>query len=86
MKHFIRYILFFGMLSSALSQTDSITVLEEVMVVPPKLKEFSTGQTLTSLQDSLLLQNKPSLISALNFNTPIYLKENGLGMGGFTFI
>jgi len=80
MKHFIRYILFFGMLSSAFSQTDSITVLEEVMVVPPKLKEFSTGQTLTSLQDSLLLQNKPSLISALNFNTPIYFKENGLGM------
>ena len=80
MKNFIRYILFFGVLNSAFSQTDSITVLEEVLVIPTKLKEFSTGQTLTSLQDSLLLQNKPSLISALNFNTPIYFKENGLGM------
>ena len=80
MKHFIRYILFFWVLNSAFSQTDSITVLEEVLVIPTKLKEFSTGQTLTSLQDSLLLQNKPSLISALNFNTPIYFKENGLGM------
>ncbi len=80
MKHFISYILFLGVLNSAFSQTDSITVLEEVLVIPTKLKEFSTGQTLTSLQDSLLLQNKPSLISALNFNTPIYFKENGLGM------
>ncbi|MBW2960603.1 TonB-dependent receptor plug domain-containing protein [Mesonia aestuariivivens] len=80
MKHFISYILFLSAVSTAFSQTDSITVLEEVLVIPTKLEEFSTGQTLTSLSDSLLLQNKPSLISALNFNSPIYFKENGLGM------
>ena len=80
MKHFLSYILFLGVIASAYSQTDSITVLEEVVLVPTKLKEFSTGQTLTTLSDSLLLQNKPSLTSVLNYNTPIYFKENGLGM------
>ncbi|SHI51139.1 iron complex outermembrane recepter protein [Mesonia phycicola] len=80
MKHFLSYILLLGVIASAFSQTDSITVLEEVLVVPTKLKEFSSGQTLTTLSDSLLLQNKPSLTSVLNYNTPIYFKENGLGM------
>lgn len=61
------------------SQSDSITVLEEVLL-DAKLKDFSTGQTLLHLSESEVKQNRPLLTNLLNFHTPIYFKENGLGM------
>lgn len=63
----------------AFSQTDTINVLDEVLI-DAKLKVFSTGQHILSISDSVTRKNRPSLTSVLNYNTPIYFKENGLGM------
>lgn len=76
------YILFFGLLCGlpTLAQNDTINVLNEVFLTDTKLKDFSTGQQVTVLNDSVLKKNGALLTSALNFNTNIYFKENGLGM------
>ncbi|WBL27177.1 TonB-dependent receptor plug domain-containing protein [Zunongwangia sp. HGR-M22] len=66
--------------SKIFSQTDNITVLDTVLLSDDKLEKFSTGQHITSLSDSLLTRNNPLLTEVLSFNTPIYFKENGLGM------
>lgn len=77
MKNYF-YVLFLSF-SCSFSQYDSITVLEEVLI-DTKLNVFSTGQTLLKLSDSVAKQNPPLLSSLLNFNTPVYFKENGSGM------
>lgn len=76
------YILFLGLLCSlpVFAQNDTINVLDEVFLTDTKLKDFSTGQQVTVLNDSVLKKNGALLTSALNFNTNIYFKENGLGM------
>ncbi|PKD16984.1 TonB-dependent receptor [Salegentibacter salinarum] len=76
------YILFLGLLCSltSLAQNDTVNVLDEVFLTDKKLKDFSTGQQVTVLNDSVLKKNGALLTSALNFNTNIYFKENGLGM------
>ena len=66
--------------SKLFSQSGEITVLDTVMLSDEKLVKFSTGQHVTRLSDSLLRFNNPLLTEVLNFNTPIYFKENGLGM------
>lgn len=45
-----------------------------------KLRDFSVGQTLQELPDSLLLKNPANLTAVLQYYTPVYFKENGLGM------
>ncbi|UJH91971.1 hypothetical protein LZ575_04870 [Antarcticibacterium sp. 1MA-6-2] len=64
----------------AIAQPDSITVLEEVFLVDTRLKDFSTGQTVIKISDSATKHTRPLLTSLLNFNTPIFFKENGNGM------
>ena len=66
--------------SKLFSQSGEITVLDTVMLSDEKLVKFSTGQHVARLSDSLLRFNNPLLTEVLNFNTPIYFKENGLGM------
>ncbi len=77
-QFYIFIILLFQVLSGQ-AQLDSITELGEV-VVDSKLQNFSTGQTLINLPDSLTRGTSPLLTSVLNFYTPVYFKENGLGM------
>lgn len=76
------YILLLGYIfvAPAFGQTDTINVLDEVFLTDTKLKDFSTGQQVSVLNDSVLKKNGALLTSALNFNTNIYFKENGLGM------
>jgi len=62
------------------AQKDSINWLDEVLLIDTKLQKFSTGQHIRKLSNSLLKQNKPRLTDVLNYNTPIYFKENGRGM------
>jgi len=64
----------------ATAQNDSINWLDEVRLSDSRLKEFSTGKHIQQLSDSLLTKNQPQLTQVLNFNTPIYFKENGRGM------
>ena len=82
MKNRQFYILFLGLLCGLplWAQNDTINVLDEVFLTDIKLRDFSTGQHVSVLNDSVLKKNGALLTSALNFNTNIYFKENGLGM------
>ena len=62
------------------AQHDAITHLEPVLIADNVLKKFSNSQLVTTLNDSVLAKNQPSLTSLLNFNSTIYFKENGLAM------
>lgn len=62
------------------AQSKKITVLDTVLLQNDKLDALSLGQHVTKLSDSILYRNEPLLTEVLRFNTPIYFKENGLGM------
>ena len=62
------------------AQQDPIA-LDDVVVGDAQLRKFSDTQNIISLNDSVLLRNKSSLTALLQFNSPIYFKENGLGSG-----
>ncbi|HCW63432.1 MAG TPA: TonB-dependent receptor, partial [Leeuwenhoekiella sp.] len=62
------------------AQDSLLTNLDSVYVTDVKLKNYSTGRTVLQLSDTLTQKNRPLLTNTLNFNTPIYFKENGLGM------
>lgn len=64
---------------SILGQNDTI-VLQEVVISDAFLQKYSTTKTVTNLNDSIIRKSVSSLTSLLNFNSPIYFKENGLGM------
>ncbi|NUY81992.1 TonB-dependent receptor [Flavobacterium sp. MAH-1] len=78
-----RKLLFIGFLflcQPLLAQQDSIA-LTEVVVGDVQLRKFSETQNVISLNDSVLRRNNSSLATLLQFNSPIYFKENGLGSG-----
>lgn len=61
------------------AQNDTIQ-LEESNLSERKVIRTSQTQNVIALSDSVLKRSQPSLTSLLNFNTPIYFKENGAGM------
>jgi len=63
-----------------LAQHDSIVPLREVTVSDALLRKFSQTQSVAVLNDSVIAKNAASLTALLNYNAPIYFKENGLGM------
>jgi len=63
-----------------MAQTDSVYVMEEVVITDTQLKNFSQSQTVQLINDSVIRRNRPSLTSLLQYNSVIYFKENGLGM------
>ena len=77
-KILVLAILFYTAIAAA--QERNVTSLDSVYLTDTKLKEYSTGQNQIVLSDSVLRQNRALLTNTLNFNTPIYFKENGLGM------
>ncbi|GHA34933.1 TonB-dependent receptor [Salinimicrobium marinum] len=78
LRHYTLLLLLLQVLSVS-GQKDSINVLEEVLI-DAKLNVFSTGQTVLSIPDSITKRSRPLLASILKYNTPVYFKENGLGM------
>ncbi|WP_417886777.1 TonB-dependent receptor plug domain-containing protein [Zunongwangia sp.] len=82
MKH--KQLLFLLILSiysgSVMAQSTAITKLDTVLLKENKLDKLSLGQQVTKLTDSVLYKNEPLLTEVLRFNTPIFFKENGLGM------
>ncbi|WP_281765659.1 TonB-dependent receptor plug domain-containing protein [Neptunitalea lumnitzerae] len=62
------------------SQDVPVVPLDEVEVSDTQLKRYSNTQQTRVLTDSVLTNNSASLTTVLNFTTPIYFKENGLGM------
>lgn len=64
----------------AVAQQDSVIVLKQLELIDFQLNTFSTAQKVTSLSDSLIVKNQPSLTELLRNNSTIYFKENGKGM------
>ncbi len=80
---YIVYLLFaisFGLPMTLIAQTDSIQVLDVVVLSDTKLKEYASGFKITKLNDSIIAKNATSLTGLLAFNSNIYFKENGFGM------
>lgn len=78
----VRYFLlliFISVCQNILAQADTI-MLKEVVVTDSQLLDFSTSQSVQKLNDSVIINNTPSLTGLLNYNTVIYFKENGPGM------
>ena len=61
------------------AQRDSLVTLDVVVLNDVKLKQFSAGQKVDYLADSIAKQQQ-SFTDLLNFNSLIYFKENGYGM------
>ncbi|MDP5081521.1 MAG: TonB-dependent receptor [Winogradskyella sp.] len=80
---YIVYLLFVISCGSPLTlvaQTDSIQVLDAVVLSDTKLKQYASGFKITKLNDSTITKNAVSLTGLLAFNSNIYFKENGFGM------
>jgi len=59
---------------------NAIQKLDEVVITNKLLTDFSTGQKLLKLNDSVLQHNPANLTDLLNFNTGIHFNQNGYGM------
>jgi vitamin B12 transporter len=77
-----RYVILFCLcfLCQCICAQQTTIPLEEVTISDSQLKHFSSSQSVTVLNDSVIKTNQPSLTSLLNHNSLIYFKENGLGM------
>lgn len=77
-----KFILFFiavFFISISYAQRDSLVFLDVVVLNDVKLKQFSAGQKVEYIADSIVKQQQ-SFTDLLNFNSLIYFKENGYGM------
>ncbi len=80
MKRFACFFVMLVFAHSSFSQTDTTNVLGEVFLQFSQLKDSAYTTNSTIIGDSVLKQNQASLTNLLNYNSPIYFKENGLGM------
>lgn len=80
MKNFLLSFLLGALLLPAYAQNDSIHVLDQVVLHSSQLEEFSNSQHIQTFNDSVVKSASSSLTDVLRFRTPIYFKENGLGM------
>ncbi|CAH8290253.1 iron complex outermembrane receptor protein [Mariniflexile fucanivorans] len=82
MKKIILFLLFTSIWQHGFSQfiTDSIQILDEVVLSDSKLIHYASGVKQSVLNDSVLKQNSKSLTTLLTFNSNLYFKENGYGM------
>lgn len=64
----------------AQSFTDSVQILDEIVLSDSKLINYASGVKQSVLNDSVLKNNSKSLTSLLAFNSNLYFKENGYGM------
>ncbi|WP_303315981.1 TonB-dependent receptor [Flavivirga abyssicola] len=64
-----------------MAQNDSLlNRLGEVIIqADKKLKKYSVGYKVTTLNDSVIVRNTESFTSLLRFNSPLYLREYGSG-------
>lgn len=61
-------------------QSDSVIVLDEVILSDAKLLHFSKGTKVKVVNDSMQQKSGTSLTDVLRYNSNIYFKENGYGM------
>ncbi len=81
MKYLTVFFMVFLSFVAGAQTLDSLQRLDEVVLSADRLlKTFSKTQTTQILTDSVITRNASSLTQLLNYNSPIYFKENGLGM------
>jgi iron complex outermembrane receptor protein len=82
MKKIVFFLVFTAVCLPGFAQsiTDSIQVLDEIVLSDSKLINYASGVKQSVLNDSVLKQNAKSLTTLLAFNSNLYFKENGLGM------
>jgi len=59
---------------------NAIQDLDDVVITNPQLKDFSTGQYVLALSDSLRQKNPIRLSELIQLNTPFFIRESGYGM------
>lgn len=77
--YIVPILLLVGFISHA-QQSLYITALDTVFLKAEQLPEKSVGQSVIRLSKKNLTDYSPQLAEALQFETPIYIKENGYGM------
>ncbi|TNJ43462.1 TonB-dependent receptor [Tamlana fucoidanivorans] len=80
MKQTFFYILALIISFDGFTQQDTLvnTLKEVVIHGDPRLKQHSVGYKVQTLNDSVLLKNTESFTNVLRFNSPLYLRENGV--------
>lgn len=80
MKHLVLLLCAVLGANAVLGQRDTVIVLQEVVLSDSKLRLFGDGVKLTRLSDSVLQRNRGMLTDNLQYNTPIFFRQNGYGM------
>ncbi len=80
MRHIIIILFACSAINTSIGQSDSVIILKEVILSDSKLLEFSDGIKINQIKDSVLDQSSGMLTDNLQFNSPIYFKQNGYGM------
>lgn len=80
MKKYYFLFALLGISVSVFAQNRTMYQLDEVLLHASPLKEFSNSQHVRVFNDSLVETATSSLTDLLKYHTPIYFKENGLGM------
>lgn len=82
MKKIVAILVFTGIWFPGFAQfmTDSIQMLDEIVLSDSKLIHYASGIKQTKLNDSVIKYNSRSLTGLLAFNSNLYFKENGFGM------
>ncbi|MBV1925133.1 MAG: TonB-dependent receptor [Dokdonia sp.] len=79
-RHILVFLLFLCLsIGSLNAQIDSLNVLPEVVLSDVKLRNFSQGQLVNTIKDSVLQNSTTALTDVLRFNSLIYFRENGPG-------
>ena len=75
------YLIFLGFSVLSWCQNSNDTIrLDDIVLSTKILNEFSTGQNIIPLADSLTFKQPSTATSFFQFNSPIHFKENGFGM------
>lgn len=78
MKYFS--VLFLFLCSMFCFSQEDDTVLDTIFLKAESLKDKSVGQPVIHLDKATLSNYRPQLTEVLQFETPVYFKENGFGM------
>lgn len=80
MRYIVAFALVFNTFLVFSQDQDTKQPLDTVYMTSIQMKEISVGQKVLSLEAKTVQKYRPQLTDVLDFETPIYFKENGLGM------
>lgn len=76
-----QFLIAFSLISAlSFAQQEEIQQLDTVVIKPLRLIQKSVGQRILTIDADQIRKYRPQLTDVLSFETPIYFKENGVGM------